>query len=592
MLLSETTRSITMPAASPSYPMSTMTYLHNNGDQKNPFTPPIYPAYPSIPSGHLPYTQLAAALTRQNGTTSIHRASPHIVWKPVEVAENSVVTSTQTPPILNSPKPGSTCPDIRPAYFPFQSKPVEVPEKDLASQEDADVPFDLSTHNREATMSPAAVPLDLSDTQQPLDLRMDHKKRPFMEDENQNIIDDHYTPEPKLLRSESSVDPVIKPLSLPLPINILSPPALPQPSNLNELGTTKLSLSLTSTTCKLAEQGSIESNSRQSPVLKSPVHNSVIVNPDRPTLTAVSPVRKQVVPVTILSPVHCPQPLRPIIPPVNSPNINYTRENQPKLTTPLHGPPRLIGIRPNMYQLSHPSQNICLRTSRPSNQTNLNTVIYQSMADKTNRIAPSGDTTSTVPPPSRPRERYSCKYCNKVFPRSANLTRHLRTHTGEQPYKCKFCERSFSISSNLQRHVRNIHNKEKPYKCPLCERAFGQQTNLDRHMKKHESDGPTILDGNPRRYRVRPVPSPKPLHHNSPAIPTTPVESPTPEEEEECDEFIDVEESEDDEPISEKSEEQISMAVTIQTTPATPSAVIDVVDSSAPPKPQMSVLAS
>lgn len=87
------------------------------------------------------------------------------------------------------------------------------------------------------------------------------------------------------------------------------------------------------------------------------------------------------------------------------------------------------------------------------------------------------------------KDRYACKFCAKIFPRSANLTRHLRTHTGEQPYQCKYCERSFSISSNLQRHVRNIHNKEKPYRCHLCERCFGQQTNLDRHLKKHESDG-------------------------------------------------------------------------------------------------------
>lgn len=86
------------------------------------------------------------------------------------------------------------------------------------------------------------------------------------------------------------------------------------------------------------------------------------------------------------------------------------------------------------------------------------------------------------------KDRYTCKFCGKIFPRSANLTRHLRTHTGEQPYKCKYCERCFSISSNLQRHVRNIHNKEKPFKCPLCDRCFGQQTNLDRHLKKHEGD--------------------------------------------------------------------------------------------------------
>ncbi|XP_064073558.1 histone-lysine N-methyltransferase MECOM-like isoform X2 [Vanessa tameamea] len=87
------------------------------------------------------------------------------------------------------------------------------------------------------------------------------------------------------------------------------------------------------------------------------------------------------------------------------------------------------------------------------------------------------------------RDRYACTFCGKVFPRSANLTRHLRTHTGEQPYKCKYCERSFSISSNLQRHVRNIHNKERPFRCPLCDRCFGQQTNLDRHLKKHEAEG-------------------------------------------------------------------------------------------------------
>ncbi|CAF0772773.1 unnamed protein product [Brachionus calyciflorus] len=84
------------------------------------------------------------------------------------------------------------------------------------------------------------------------------------------------------------------------------------------------------------------------------------------------------------------------------------------------------------------------------------------------------------------KDKHICKFCTKSFPRSANLTRHLRTHTGEQPYSCPYCERSFSISSNLQRHIRNIHNREKPFRCSKCQRCFGQQTNLDRHMKKHD----------------------------------------------------------------------------------------------------------
>ncbi|XP_075153922.1 uncharacterized protein LOC142227333 [Haematobia irritans] len=99
------------------------------------------------------------------------------------------------------------------------------------------------------------------------------------------------------------------------------------------------------------------------------------------------------------------------------------------------------------------------------------------------------------------KDRYTCKFCGKVFPRSANLTRHLRTHTGEQPYKCKYCERSFSISSNLQRHVRNIHNKERPFKCEICERCFGQQTNLDRHLKKHDADAVSMGLGLNERIR-------------------------------------------------------------------------------------------
>ncbi|KAK2705527.1 MDS1 and EVI1 complex locus protein EVI1-B-like [Artemia franciscana] len=198
-------------------------------------------------------------------------------------------------------------------------------------------------------------------------------------------------------------------------------------------------------------------------------------------------------PIPKISPA--PKVPSPVLPPTQAPTINWSSLGSLPPPPLLH--PALLPARITMrHSIVPPALNRfgpyhawnTLRTQ----QDLLRTPNYHDILASTSAAI-------------RPRDRYACRFCGKVFPRSANLTRHLRTHTGEQPYKCKFCERSFSISSNLQRHVRNIHHREKPFKCHLCDRCFGQQINLDRHLQKHEAG--TVDD-------VTPTSSPRSSHGN------------------------------------------------------------------------------
>ena len=48
---------------------------------------------------------------------------------------------------------------------------------------------------------------------------------------------------------------------------------------------------------------------------------------------------------------------------------------------------------------------------------------------------------------------FNCTICGKKFNRKANLTIHMRCHTGEKPYKCEVCGKGFSDKSNYNKHV-------------------------------------------------------------------------------------------------------------------------------------------
>ncbi|XP_065594265.1 zinc finger and BTB domain-containing protein 40 [Cyrtonyx montezumae] len=80
---------------------------------------------------------------------------------------------------------------------------------------------------------------------------------------------------------------------------------------------------------------------------------------------------------------------------------------------------------------------------------------------------------------------YACQYCDAVFAQSIELSRHVRTHTGDKPYVCRECGKGFRQANGLSVHLRTFHNIEDPYDCRKCQMSF---VTLQEHRKHiHEA---------------------------------------------------------------------------------------------------------
>lgn len=86
---------------------------------------------------------------------------------------------------------------------------------------------------------------------------------------------------------------------------------------------------------------------------------------------------------------------------------------------------------------------------------------------------------------------FLCKYCSKSFSRQDKVKNHERIHTGEKPYVCQLCTYGTADSGSLKKHMR-IHTDERPFKCQLCPYRSRDSSQLTVHLRTHTNDRPFV----------------------------------------------------------------------------------------------------
>ncbi|KAK5876619.1 hypothetical protein CesoFtcFv8_025954 [Champsocephalus esox] len=141
------------------------------------------------------------------------------------------------------------------------------------------------------------------------------------------------------------------------------------------------------------------------------------------------------------------------------------------------------------------------------------------------------------PPTEGSTEGKVCPICNRILPCTADIAKHLRSHTEERPFICITCEKGFKYKDTLKKH-QIIHGhegireeqcktveqilaeadlcnldkkhldvpaegseesasasvpqvkKKGPKVCPVCSRGFDSVKTLNRHVQCHTEDRP------------------------------------------------------------------------------------------------------
>ena len=85
--------------------------------------------------------------------------------------------------------------------------------------------------------------------------------------------------------------------------------------------------------------------------------------------------------------------------------------------------------------------------------------------------------------------KHRCEYCDQLFPSTIYLNQHMRIEHGVTDYyKCQECEEGFNRKEELVKHVKIVHQGSEFYRCRKCDVSFIKKENLTRHNSDVHKD--------------------------------------------------------------------------------------------------------
>ncbi|EZA51198.1 Ras-responsive element-binding protein [Ooceraea biroi] len=129
-------------------------------------------------------------------------------------------------------------------------------------------------------------------------------------------------------------------------------------------------------------------------------------------------------------------------------------------------------------------------------------------SEKSDSLTSGNDSSSSKKRKKKKKSAYSmapnrviCPFCQRPFPWTSSLRRHILTHTGQKPYQCAHCSHHFTTKSNCDRHLLRKH-KTKANKM----RRRNNSSSPDVQLAVNNNSGNNSSGNNSNTFSMRNVP--------------------------------------------------------------------------------------